>query len=366
MKKCVFFLVIFCLIYTCAFAQAGSKIENVVIITIDGMRWQEVFRGMDTEIASDTRFNQKDSIGIYKKYWAATVDERRRKLFPFLWSVVAANGQLYGNRDLGNKVNTANPYWISYPGYSEIFCGFVDDTIKTNAHAENRNTNLLEFLNKQVGYKGRVAAFCAWGSLDGLLNEKRSGFPIVSGHEPCGGDSPDTEQRLINAMKKDTYNPFTQWEVLDVFTQYAAMDHLKKMAPRILYVGYGDTDEWAHFSKYKDYLDAAYMTDKWISDIWNYIQSNKQYKDKTLLFIAVDHGRGDKEKKQWVDHNSNVAGADEIWFGIMGPGITAKGEVRADMQLYQKQYAQTIAQLLGYTFKCEHAVADGFGEMLGR
>jgi len=114
--------------------------------------------------------------------------------------------------------------------------------------------------------------------------------------------------------------------------------------------------------RYGEYLDAAHMTDKWIADIWGYIQSNKQYKDKTLLFIAVDHGRGNQE--QWTNHNATIAGADEIWFAVMGPGIKAKGEVRGEIQIYQKQYAQTIAQLLGYTFKCEHVVADGFGAML--
>ena len=362
MKKNLFAIIIFSLFYSALIAQTGNNIENVIIITTDGLRWQEVFKGMDSIIASDPKFNQKDSSGIYKKYWALTVDERRKKLLPFLWNVIAANGQLYGNRLLNNKVNNANPYWFSYPGYNEIFTGFVDTAINTNDYPANPNTNLLEFLNKKEAFKGKVAAFGAWDAFGRILNEKRAGFPVVCSHDSYGGEHPDAEQRLINLMKKDTYNPLGEQEILDVFTHYAAMDYLKKNKPRVLYISYGETDEWAHSGHYRDYLDAAHMVDKWVSDIWNYIQNDKQYKNKTLLFITVDHGRGNGDK--WTSHNNKIPNSNEIWFGVMGPQIKANGEISSDIQLYQKQYAQTIAQLLGYTFKCEHPVADGFKEML--
>ena len=343
-------------------AQNGSKIENVIIVTIDGLRWQEVFNGIDVRIASDAVFNQKDSTGIFGNYWGATAGERRKKLFPFLWNTMATKGQLYGNRALNTKVNNANPYWFSYPGYSEIFTGFVDTAINSNDYPANPNTNFLEFLNKQEEFRGKIAAFGAWDAFGRILNQERSGFPVVGSHDLCGGARPDAEQRLMNTMKTDAYNPFGDQERLDVFTQYAALDYLKKKNPKVLYISYGETDEWAHAGHYKDYLNAAHAVDKWLGDIWNYIQSNKQYKDKTLLFITVDHGRGVGDK--WTSHHDYIPNSNEIWFAVMGPGIVAKGEVSGNFQLYQKQYAQTISQLLGYTFKCEHPVAEGFKQML--
>jgi hypothetical protein len=42
----------------------------------------------------------------------------------------------------------------------------------------------------------------------------------------------------------------------------------------------------------------------------------------------------------------------------MGSNISAKGEVKEAMQLYQKQFAQTIAKLMGYTFKSNHPIAE--------
>src|SRR4051812_28109698 len=107
----------------------GQQTENLIIITTDGFRWQEVFAGMDKEIAQDKRFNQDDSGRIFQRYWSDNAVERRKKLLPFFWSTVAAKGQLYGNRLLGNKVSVTNPYWFSYPGYSEIMCGYADTMI---------------------------------------------------------------------------------------------------------------------------------------------------------------------------------------------------------------------------------------------
>jgi hypothetical protein len=42
----------------------------------------------------------------------------------------------------------------------------------------------------------------------------------------------------------------------------------------------------------------------------------------------------------------------------MGPDVSAKGEIKTNMQLFQKQFAQTIAKLIGYTFKTDHPVAE--------
>lgn len=158
--------------------------------------------------------------------------------------------------------------------------------------------------------------------------------------------------------------PFGREEAIDVFTHAAAMDALKKTAPRALYISYGETDEWAHEGHYKDYLNAAHQVDAWVNEIWHYVQSTPQYKNKTLLLISVDHGRG--QGKNWTSHNGSIPNSNETWFAIIGPGIIAKGEVKTPVQLFEQQYAQTIARLLGYTFTCEHQVADGFVQYLTR
>ncbi len=344
-------------------ANAQSQAENIIIVTTDGFRWQEVFGGMDSAIAHQKKFNQGSDSYIFATYWNNDPVLRRERLLPFIWNTVAKNGQLYGNRNFGNKVDNANPYWFSYPGYSEIFCGYADTLINSNSFIHNPNTNVLEFINKQHGYKNKVAAFGAWDAFDRILNEPRSGFPVVSAFDSCGGKRPNNNEKLINLMLNDSYKPFGYNESLDVFTQYEAMEYLKTNKPKVLYIAYGETDEWAHAGQYRDYLDAAHQFDKWLNDIWNHIQNTPRYKNKTALFITVDHGRGDKDKDQWTDHGESAPGSHEIWFGVMGPGIPARGEIKNVMQIYQQQFAQTIASLIGLTFTADHPIADGIKEL---
>ncbi|WP_281234691.1 alkaline phosphatase family protein [Flavobacterium gelatinilyticum] len=343
-----------------SFLTSAQKTENIIIITTDGLRWQEVFKGVDSEIANDKKFNQDDESYIRKKYKGS---DSRQKIMPFFWSEIALKGQIYGNRELGSKVDVSNPYWFSYPGYSEIFTGNVDRKINSNGYKPNPNINVLEFLNKQPELQGKIAAFGAWNAFDRILNEERAGFPVISAFDKVGGNAPTAAQNLLNEMRDNSFKPFHEDECLDVFTHYQAMDELKNKKPKVLFIGYGETDEWAHHSHYRSYLDAANQVDKWIKEIWTFVQNDPQYKNKTTIFITTDHGRGDKTKTQWTDHGADVPGASEIWFAAMGPEIAAKGEIKTDSQFYQKQFAQTIAKFLGYNFTTDHPVADEVKEV---
>jgi predicted AlkP superfamily pyrophosphatase or phosphodiesterase len=352
MKKIFLILVLFT-----AITSKAQQAENIIIITTDGFRWQEAFKGMDETLARDKKFNQADSTYIYKKYWSIDVDERREKLMPFMWSVLAKKGQIYGNRALGNKVNNANPYWFSYPGYNEIMTGYADTLINSNHYPENPNVTILEYLNKQPKINGKVAAFGAWDAFDKILNEKRAGFPVISAFDKVGGENPTEKQKLINAMLADSFKPFHEEECLDVYTHYGALEELKTNKPRVLYISYGETDEWAHAGFYRSYLDAAHQVDAWIKEIWDFVQNDPQYKDKTALVFTTDHGRGDKVKAEWTSHGNKFEGSSAIWFAAMGPKIEAKGEMKIESQLYQNQFAQTMAKIMGYTFEAQHPIA---------
>jgi hypothetical protein len=338
-------------------ATSQGRPQNIVIITTDGLRWQEVFKGMDSAIANNSKYNQEDSALIFSKYWASDAVNRRKLLMPFLWNNIAIQGQVFGNRDAGNKMDNANPYWFSYPGYSEIFTGFPDTAINSNDFPVNPHMNVLEYLNKQAAYKGKVAAFAAWDAFDRILNEKRSGFPVICAFDDNSGINQSANAKLINTLKKNSYRAFNDYECMDVFTHYDALDYLKTKKPKVLYIAYGETDEWAHAGHYKDYLNAIRQVDKWISEIWKYLQQDPQYRNNTVLLFTTDHGRGDIKKEEWTSHNNKIADSHQIWLAAMGTGIEAKGENKNSAQYYQEQIAQTIAKLLGYTFKPGHPVA---------
>lgn len=342
------------LMSTDLFAQ--QKTENIIIITTDGLRWQELFEGIDKDIADQERFNEGEKKYIFEKYWTDHKVDRREKLFPFIWSTVVTQGQIFGNRNFKNKINTANLAWLSFPGYSELFTGFVDEKINSNTFINNPNTNVLQFISKQKGFKNKVAAFTSWHAFAGILNKENASFPIYSAFDIYPKDDYFGNQPLINKMLQESDKPFGMGECLDVYTHFRAMDYLVNKKPRVLYIAYGETDEWAHRGQYKKYLDAAHQFDKWLKEIWDFVQSDPQYKDKTTLLITTDHGRG--ESNRWTAHERAVHGSDEIWMAVMGPDIPAKGEIKIKQQLYQEQMAQTIASLLGLHFKAKHPIAD--------
>jgi hypothetical protein len=354
MKRCFLFFILLGSVV----AKAQRQTENIIIITTDGFRWQEVFKGMDSAIANNPKFNQGDSTYIFKTYWSNSENERRKKLFPFLWSTIVSKGQVFGNRNLGSHVDNANPYWFSYPGYNEIMTGFPDTAINSNSYPPNPHVTVLEFLNDQPKLKGKVAAFGAWDAFDRILNETRSGIPVVSGYNLMGGKKPSSNERLLNAMLKDSHRPWGEEECFDMFTHFGALEYLRTKKPKVLYIAYGETDEWAHAGAYRSYLDAGHQVDAWIEGIWDFVQSDPQYKNKTTLFITVDHGRGDLKKEEWTSHGNKISDSHEIWFAVMGPDTPVRGELNTSMQLYQQQFAQSFAKLMGYTYKASHPIAD--------
>lgn len=345
-------------------AYAQKKAENLIIITTDGFRWQELFHGMDTALANNKKYNEYDSAYIYQRYWSTDVKERRQKLLPFLWSTIEAKGQLYGNRTVGNKVNVANRYWFSYPGYNEIMTGYPDTLVNTNGYKANPHVTVLEYLNNQPALKNKIAAFGAWEAFDRILNEQRSGIPVTSAFDSVAGKKLTVSQQTINRLLKDSYRPWGSGECLDVFTHHAAMEYLKANHPKVLYIAYGETDEWAHAGQYRSYLDAAHQVDAWIREVWDYVQADPVYRNNTTIYITTDHGRGDLNKKQWTDHGSDVPGASEIWIAAIGTSIKPAGEIKTSQQIYQQQLAATFARALGYTYTPSHPVAEPIKTLL--
>ncbi len=340
-------------------ASSQRKTENIIIVTLDGMRWQEIFKGLDPVLSADSTFT-RDRDGLKSKYAAATEQESRARLFPFLWKTVAEKGQLYGNRRYGNKVDNANPYWFSYPGYNEIFTGYPDTAVNSNDKILNKNENVLEFLNKQKGFQGKVAAFTTWDAFPYILNEPRSGVYVNADVEKI--DFPNPTLQVLNDMQFLTPRPIGVRP--DIITYMAAREYLKSYQPRVLYIAFDETDDYAHGGLYDQYIGAAAAEDAMIGDLWNYIQSNPVYKDKTTLLITCDHGRGDLVKSNWKHHGSKIEDAHEIWLAVMGPDSAPLGEVKTNGQLYQKQIAATIAELLGFRFTANHPVANSIPSAL--
>jgi hypothetical protein len=355
MRKYLFVTVVGCLLSLSGICQQKLKTENIILITLDGFRWQEVFQGADSSFFKQQK-NLKDD-RLKEKYWCEDAAERRKALLPFMWSTIATQGQLYGNRAVGNKVNVTNNQLFSYPGYNEILTGSADnERINSNDKIYNPNTTVLEFINKQPKYKGKVAAFSSWDVFPYIINDKRSGVHVSTGVAEVKGSNLSEGEKMMNKLILNLPNPLGDVR-LDAFTFYYGLEYMKKSKPRIIYFAFDETDDFAHGGEYGAYLNSANYTDKFISELWAYIQSDSQYKNKTTLIITSDHGRGDNAE-DWKHHGQKVPIADQIWMAWLGPDTPSLGEVKAEGQLYQNQIASTMAKLLGAEYKTDKKVGE--------
>src|SRR5688572_22203640 len=190
----------------------AAETQHVILVVADGLRWQEVFRGADADILASDASLGADGSPTRVKYWRATVEERRAALMPFLWSTVAREGTLMGNRDAGGRVDVTNPMKFSYPGYNEMLVGWPDARIDRNDFGPNPNVSVFEWLNRREELRGRVAVFGMGHVFRDIFNVQRSQLPVFD----FGADSD---------------------------AHVAALEYLEERQPRAVFVGYGATDQ---------------------------------------------------------------------------------------------------------------------------
>lgn len=351
MKNILLFVLVV-LANCCLFQRAQAQhdeVEHVFLITMDGLRWQELFGGAVDSFMMNPELS-KGSKELMEEFHGDTPEEARKKLMPWFWSTMSAQGQIYGNRWAGNKVDCTNRFWFSYPGYSEILTGYSDPRIRTNNKENNPNITVLEHINNQPEFKGKVAAFGSWDVFPYIVNTERSGIPVNAGFLHAEGDDLTQKEIFLNELQDEIPSPWTSVR-LDAFTHNYMMEYVKKHHPRLVYISYGETDDYAHDGRYDRYLRSAIQTDRFFEKLWNFIQSDPFYKDKTALVFTTDHGRGTSPMTEWKSHGTIYRGSHEIWAAAIGPGIEPLGEVKTPGQFYQNQIAKTVATLLGVDFK---------------
>jgi hypothetical protein len=346
MKK-LFLLSFFCAFW-CLPAGAQQRTENVVLVTLDGARRQEIFGGLDAGLYKKIDANAENT-EVYKTFAAETPAARREKLMPFFWQVwMTRHGSIAGNRELKSDAETTNNLFVSYPGYSEILTGEAhDDVIKSNAYVQNRFPSFLQFLQGKLKLdRNRVAAFASWRVMNAVASNRADAFTINAGYEAYASE--DRETQRLSAAQFET--PLASEAVRhDYYTFRLAMAHLKKYRPRVLQISFGETDAWAHARRYDHVLKALNRTDNYLRELWEFLESDKQYKGKTTVIVTVDHGRGASET-DWNNHSAAVPEARYIWMAFVSPDSNLRGEWRDAETVYQNQIAATMCRFLGFDY----------------
>jgi len=331
-------------------AEAPAGDQRLILVTMDGTRWQDVFRGPDKALVDDKTFTHPDMKDFIEKAWIAGPGAKKgaggAALAPFLHSLPARGGVLTGNRDEAQCMAVTNAMWFSYPGYNEIFTGRADPAIISNDKNWNRNVTFLEWLARRPGFAGKVLAFGNWDVFPYIINAPRSGVPV-------------------NAAFAGRYPTET-------LTMRAALDALREQKPRVLYIGLGDTDEFAHMGRYDDTLGAINRNDDFLAELWRLVEADPAYRGKTTLIVTTDHGRGGAPGPAWTEHGSAEAvrldahgftipdpagfpGSEQIWLAAIGPAVHDAPQGPAC--LGQNQIAASALTALGEDWRAFDAEA---------
>jgi hypothetical protein len=331
-----------------AFAQTPPplKTRNVVLVVSDGLRWQEVFTGADATLMNREHGGiWADPVELKGKFWRDDVGERRKALCPFLWSVIAKQGQIFGNQTKGSVARVTNGMAFSYPGYNEMSTGYPDPKIDRNEFGPNPNATVFEWLNRMPEFHGKVAVYATWNVFQDIFNEKRSGLVMQTGWNFPEKGKLTPRQELINELYRTT-TPLDNEDTYNSFIQVPLLDYVKTGQPRVIFVGYGETDNWAHQGRYDLVLESAHGFDHFVQQLWEVMQAMPEYRDQTTFILTTDHGRG-SGLVEWKDHGVDEKGSENIWIAVMGPDTLARGERENIGPVTQSQIAATVAAFLG-------------------
>ena len=93
-------------------------------------------------------------------------------------------------------------------------------------------------------------------------------------------------EKLMNELYRTTTKLGNE-DVYDSFLQVPLRDYLNFYQPSLLFVGYGETDNWAHSGRYDLVLESARGYDQFVQELWNLVQSIPEFRNETTFILTA-------------------------------------------------------------------------------
>ncbi len=331
--------------------QSRPAASRLIVVSIDGVRPQEMFRGLDRDLLQAIIGDQKvEDHAAFKAWWRPTPEERRQAVMPFLWGeLLVRHGSIVGNQAQGSVMRLANRHRFSYPGYSELMLGVAyDDEIASNDNRRYPHETVLQFLRRSLRAKHeQVALVGSWGQFQSIPASRDGDVFTNAGYQDY--QSTDAAIRALSRAQHETV-PAWNGSRYDAFTFRFAMDHLARHRPLVQWIALNDTDDWAHQRNYVRVIEHLHRVDGWLRELWTWLARQSDYRGRTALVIVTDHGRGNGPA-DWHGHGADIAGAENVWAAFAVPGWPRRGEWTNHAAVSQSQIAATLASVMGFDWR---------------
>ena len=134
----------------------------------------------------------------------------------------------------------------------------------------------------------------------------------------------------------------------DEMSVYIAKHLMKQFAPSLLWITLHDIDI-AHSGTFSLYLDGIKRSDRLCAELWQTIQKEPEYANKTTMFILPDFGRDsdiDSGGNGFQHHRTGDAMSRTTWMMALGPNV--RQNVVVPRSIESIDLVPTLGALLGF------------------
>jgi phosphopentomutase/2,3-bisphosphoglycerate-independent phosphoglycerate mutase family metalloenzyme len=303
----------------------------VVVVVLDGARWQEVFVGADPHLASTAGV---DAIS------AST-------LLPHLYAALAERGAALGAPGRGATITASGPNFISLPGYTEIFTGRRTHACLDNECAWARTPTIADEVRSLATDAREVAVFASWDRIERAASNDPERIVVWAGRSHLWGadviSDDDVARDWLDRGAHADPRPGAGDFRPDRFTAALALRYLETKRPRFLFLGLGEPDEYAHRGDYAGYLASLRAADGVIGELFAVVDRMGARGQRTSVLITADHGRA----RDYRFHGRAFPESARVWLVAAGAGVAARGFAVASRSHRLADVAPTIRLLLG-------------------
>lgn len=314
--------------------RAHQSRGTVVVVAVDGVRWQEIFEGVDPKLVRAHNVPRRELV-------------EAAELMPNLHRLIATRGSAIGAPAHGEPMVASGPNYVSLPGYIEMLSGRPSSCQDNDCPRTEQPTIADELSERAGGWAGDVAVIASWPGLAKAAARHPERI-VVSAGRTRGPTRhylryDKTSSELLDAGSRSAPYPGYGDFRPDSITAALALRYLRTQRPLFLFVGLGEPDAYAHRGLYGDYLKSIRQADAVIGEIDYLLGELAASGHPTTLIVTTDHGRGPR----FAGHGAIAPESARVWMVAAGAGIAARGYVEAPTQRRLADIAPTLRRLVG-------------------
>lgn len=304
---------------------------RVVLVVLDGVRWQDVFLGTDPDLAKTYLLPPSEVVGP-------------EVLVPTLHRLATQDGLAFGVPGHGEAMFASGPSYVSQPGYIEIFSERRPLGCATNDCPRTTEPTFVDTIAEATS--GDAVVISSW-EVVGRAAAVRPERLVVSTGQARGENQGElrVDARATRALEigrialpwpgHGEYRP-------DKFTREIALAYLEARRPRFMFLGLGDTDEHAHLGDYRSYLRALHEADATIGALLETLERMGEDGRHTTVLVTTDHGR----EKAFIGHGGHAPESSRVWM-IAGGNVRPDGPVALAKPAHLFDVGPTVRELMG-------------------